>query len=186
MHITKKKKLLKDCAVLRPCTNYLLKTAAGPRSCNKKLEGTLLYYVMDYAFYPCLFGKKGCIRNRWQAVASEKKSVIVEYFTIKILSRNGRYQRRGTVPMSRHAIYLPVLRHGVMTRSEGAEIIQCDLFSHRRVLFVELTVVVEGSLVVTSWQPVLFQVFTWEIKWPNVREDGESRNKFSLWLHALH
>jgi hypothetical protein len=67
-----------------------------------------------------------------------------------------------------------------MTRSEGAEIIQRDLFSHRRVLFVELTEVVEGNLVVTSWQPVLFQVFTWEIKWPNVRENGESRNKFSL------
>jgi hypothetical protein len=71
-----------------------------------------------------------------------------------------------------------------MTRSEGAEIIHCDLFSHRRFLFVELTEVVEGNLVVMSWQPVLFQVFTWEIKWPNVSENGESRNKFSLLLQG--
>jgi len=70
-----------------------------------------------------------------------------------------------------------------MTASTGAEIIQRDLFSHRRVLFLELTEVVEGNLVVTSWRPVLFQVFTWEIKWLHVSENGESRNRFSLLLH---
>jgi hypothetical protein len=70
-----------------------------------------------------------------------------------------------------------------MTPSTGAEIIQRDLFSHRRILFLELTEVVEGNLVVTSWRPVLFQVFTWEIKWLHVRENGESQNRFSLLLH---
>lgn len=71
-----------------------------------------------------------------------------------------------------------------MTTSTRAEIIQCDLFSHRRVLFLELTEVVEGNLVVKSWRPVLFQVFTWEIKWLHVSKNRESRNRFSLLLHG--
>ena len=71
-----------------------------------------------------------------------------------------------------------------MTQSTGAEIIQCDLFSHRRVLFLELTEVVEGNLGVTGWRPVLFQVLTWEIKWLHVSEDRESRNRFTLLLHG--